>query len=86
MLGLRFPAGRIKQTAEPYAARIVIHQIPEKNDRESPMSSASTPMTLSQRIGLTVFILAILLTATMFIMGANNIPLPKWVLVLTTVL
>jgi len=50
------------------------------------MSSASTPMTLSQRIGLTVFILAILLTATMFIMGANNIPLPKWVLVLTTVL
>lgn len=50
------------------------------------MSSASTPMTLSQRIGLTVFILAILLTATMFIMGASNIPLPKWVLVLTTVL
>jgi len=50
------------------------------------MPAASTPMTLSQRIGLTVFILAILLTATMFIMGANDIPLPRWVLLLTTVL
>jgi len=50
------------------------------------MPPASNPMTRSQRIGLAVFVIAIGLTATMFIMGANDIPLPKWVLVLTTVL
>jgi len=43
-------------------------------------------MTKSQRIGLAVFIIAIILTAIMFWMGAAGIPLPKWVLLLTTVL
>lgn len=50
------------------------------------MASSSTPMTTSQRIGLTVFVIAILLTGAMFFMGANGIPLPKWVLALTTIL
>lgn len=50
------------------------------------MASTSTPMTKSQRLGLTVFIIAILLTASMFYMGANGIPLPRWVLALTTIL
>lgn len=50
------------------------------------MSTASTPMTKSQRIGLAVFMVAIILTAAMFFMGANGIPLPKWVLALTAIL
>lgn len=50
------------------------------------MASSSAPMTTSQRIGLTVFVIAILLTGAMFFMGANGIPLPRWVLALTTIL
>jgi uncharacterized membrane protein (DUF485 family) len=50
------------------------------------MTTASPPMTRAQRIGLTVFITAIILTAIMFVMGAEGIPLPKWVLALATVL
>ena len=50
------------------------------------MATTSASMTKSQRIGLSVFIIAIILTAAMFFMGANGIPLPKWVLALTTIL
>jgi len=50
------------------------------------MTSTSPPMTRSQRIGLTVFIIAIILTGVMFWMGATGIPLPKWVLALATIL
>jgi hypothetical protein len=50
------------------------------------MKTANPPMTTAQRIGLGVFITAIVLTGAMFWMGAAGIPLPKWVLVLTTVL
>lgn len=49
-------------------------------------TSSSTPMTTAQRVGLTVFITAIILTAAMFYMGNAGLPLPKWVLYLTTVL
>ena len=50
------------------------------------MTSSSTPMTTSQRIGLAVFITAVVLTGIMFYMGATGIPLPKWVLALAAVL
>jgi hypothetical protein len=53
---------------------------------EKNMSTASSSMTKSQRIGLVVFITAIILTAIMFWMGATGTPLPRWVLFLTTVL
>jgi len=43
-------------------------------------------MTTAQRVGLTVFITAVILAGTMFWMGNAGIPLPKWVLYLTTVL
>ena len=46
----------------------------------------STTMTTSQRIGLAVFITAVVLTGIMFWMGANGIPLPKWVLALAAIL
>lgn len=49
------------------------------------MAASSTPMTRSQRIGLTVFAIAIILTGAMFYMGANGIPLPRWVLALTAI-
>lgn len=49
------------------------------------MSSASAPMTKSQRIGLIIFAIAIILTGAMFYMGANGIPLPRWVLALTAI-
>lgn len=49
-------------------------------------TSTSTPMTKAQRIGLTVFITAVILSAAMFYMGNAGMPLPKWVLYLTTVL
>lgn len=50
------------------------------------MSSTSSAMTRSQRIGLAVFLTAVILTGIMFWMGASGIPLPKWVLALATVL
>lgn len=49
------------------------------------MASASPPMTRSQRIGLIVFGIAVILTGAMFYMGANGIPLPRWVLALTAI-
>lgn len=50
------------------------------------MRTANPPMTRAQRIGLTVFITAVILSGVMFWMGASGIPLPKWVLALATVL
>lgn len=50
------------------------------------MTTASPPMTKAQRIGLAVFATAVILTAIMFVMGAEGIPLPRWVLALATVL
>lgn len=59
----------------------------EQPDTGDTMStSSSNSMTKAQRIGLTVFITAIILTAAMFYMGNTGTPLPKWVLYLTTVL
>lgn len=49
------------------------------------MATASNSMTRSQRIGLIVFAIAIILTGAMFYMGANGIPLPRWVLALTAI-
>jgi hypothetical protein len=48
--------------------------------------TTSPAMTTAQRIGLAVFATAVILTAIMFGMGAEAIPLPRWVLALATVL
>jgi len=50
------------------------------------MTTTTSSMTKSQRVGLAVFFIAIILTGIMFWMGATGTPLPKWVLLLTTVL
>lgn len=39
-----------------------------------------------QRIGMTVFLLAIVCTAALIAMGVSGSPWPKWLLGLTTVL
>ncbi len=50
------------------------------------MTTTTSTMTRAQRVGLAVFITAVILTGIMFWMGATGTPLPKWVLMLTTVL
>jgi hypothetical protein len=50
------------------------------------MNAPSTGMTRPQRIGLAVFATAVLVTAVMIGWGVAGMPLPRWVLALTTVL
>lgn len=49
------------------------------------MSTSRSAFTRMQRLGLTVFTLAVLGTAAMITMGVLGIQWPKWLLALATV-
>ncbi|HKK05245.1 MAG: hypothetical protein P8009_06445 [Gammaproteobacteria bacterium] len=50
------------------------------------MSTSQSTSTRMQRIGMAVFVLAVLATGTMITMGVLGIPWPRWLLALATIL
>jgi len=59
---------------------------PWKSLSEEFMSTSQSTSTRMQRIGMAVFVLAVLATGTMITMGVLGIPWPRWLLALATIL